>query len=81
MSDGWKFRCAISDNAPTNFARQVSMKTPLHIASNELAVDYLPDAIKGDIVLELPLGLGNPNRTVSAVARGGRQSRFSQPCF
>jgi len=66
---------------PLIFARQVFIKTPLHIASNELAVDYLPDAIKGDIVVAIPLGLGNPDRTVSDVARGGGQSRFSQPCF
>ena len=62
------------------------MKTPLHIASIELAVAHLLDTIKGDIVLAIPLGLGNPDRTVSTVARGGRQSRFpqprfSQPCF
>ena len=57
------------------------MKTPLHIASIELAVDHLLDTIKGDIVLAIPLGLGNPDRTFSAVARGGRLSRFPLPRF
>jgi len=59
---------------PLIFARQVFIKTPLHIASIELAVDHLPDTIKCDIVLAIPLGLGNPDCPVSAVARGGRQS-------
>jgi len=66
---------------PLIFARQVFIKTPLHIASIELVIDHLPDAIKGDIVLAIPLGLGNPDRTVSAVARDGRLFRFPQPRF
>ena len=45
------------------------MKTPLHIASIELAVDHLLDTINGDIVLAIPLGIGKPNPFVNCLYR------------